>query len=189
MVTGCQRRLCPGYTGTMKAAPAALLLLVLAGAMAPAVAQYAWTDNNGRKVFSDRPPPMDIPERSVIRQPGAPAKPGVPAVTSMPTAPVPPQVSAVTAPVRPTLPRRDGELEERVRQTEAADAAKRKTEEGRLAAARADNCQRARQAAAAFDSGVRLAQVNAQGERSFMDDATRAAEVQRAQSVMASDCR
>jgi hypothetical protein len=87
------------------------------------------------------------------------------------------------------MPRRDGELEDRLKQTEVAEAARKKTEEDRLAMARADNCQRARQAASALDSGVRMAQVNAQGERSFMDDATRAAEVQRAQSVMAADCR
>ena len=173
----------------MKAAPAALLLLALASAVAPAFAQYAWTDHNGRKVFSDRPPPMDVPERSILRQPGAPARPGAPALSSMPVAPVAPVASPVTAPVRPSLPRRDGELEDRLKQAEAADAARKNIEEEKLAMARADNCQRARQAAAAFDSGVRMAQVNAQGERSFMDDATRAAEVQRAQSVMASDCR
>jgi hypothetical protein len=39
-----------------------------------------------------------------------------------------------------------------------------------------------------MDSGLRVAQLNAQGERIIMDDNARAAEQQRLQSVISSDC-
>ncbi|WP_019700521.1 hypothetical protein [Paracidovorax oryzae] len=39
-----------------------------------------------------------------------------------------------------------------------------------------------------LSSGQLVSQVNAQGERAFMDDATRAAEMRRAEAAIASDC-
>ena len=40
-----------------------------------------------------------------------------------------------------------------------------------------------------MDSGMRVARLNAQGEREIMDDKTRAAENQRLQSVIDADCK
>ena len=42
---------------------------------------------------------------------------------------------------------------------------------------------------AARNSGIRVARLNAQGEREIMDDAARATEQQRLQSVIDSDCK
>jgi len=172
-----------GYTAAMTVARL-LTALLLAGAAVSASAQYIWLDKTGHKVFSDRAPPLDVPERSILRQPGASGR-------SAPPAGPAPEPSAAAAPAAGAArqPAQDGELAERKRQADAAEAARARSEEARVAAARADNCQRARQSAAALDSGVRIAQVNAQGERSFMDDQTRAAEAQRAQAIVASDCR
>ena len=156
--------------------------LLLAVASVGASAQYVWLDRSGRKVFSDRPPPMDVPQRSILSQPTR----GTAPIVEEP-APLVPAAPPGSGAARPQA--RDTELEERRKQAEAADAAKRKTEEAREALIRADNCQRARQSAATMDSGVRIAQINAQGERSFMDEQTRAAESQRAQSIIATDCR
>lgn len=158
-------------------------MLMLAGAVSPALGQYVWTDKNGRKVFSDRPPTMDVPERNIVRQPGMPRSPDAP---TRPDAPVVPGAAALTAPRLP--PAKDVELEDKRKQAEAAETAKQKADEARQATARADNCQRARQAQASLDSGVRIAQVNAQGDRSFMDDQTRQSESQRTRSIIASDC-
>ena len=58
-----------------------------------------------------------------------------------------------------------------------------------LQAMRADNCKRAKASKAMFDSGVRVARTNEKGEREIMDDAQRAAEVQRIQKIIASDCK
>ena len=39
-----------------------------------ATAQWQWVDKDGRKVFSDTPPPSDIPESKILRRPRG--KPG-----------------------------------------------------------------------------------------------------------------
>ena len=51
-----------------------LLLLAVACTWAVgAAAQWQWIDKDGRKVFSDRPPPQEIPEKSILKQPGGAA--------------------------------------------------------------------------------------------------------------------
>lgn len=83
----------------------------------------------------------------------------------------------------------DKELEEKTRKAEEAEKAKQAAEAQKVAQARAENCQRARQGKATMDSGIRIARLNAQGEREIMDDKARAAEAQRLQSVIDSDCK
>ena len=61
--------------------------------------------------------------------------------------------------------------------------------EAKVAKAKADNCALARQSKATVDSGIRLARVNAKGEREIMDDNARAAEQKRIQDVINSDCK
>ncbi|MDA8456803.1 DUF4124 domain-containing protein [Acidovorax sp. GBBC 3334] len=170
-------------------------LLVLACACSWALgasAQWQWLDKDGRKVFSDRPPPADVPAKSILKQPGgAPPLPRAQAVPadaagSAPVAGAPAASASVAS--APRLPGTDKELEQRKAQAEAADAARKKADEDRQAKARADNCQRARQQKATMTSGQLLSTVNAKGERSFMDEATRNAEVSRADAVIASDC-
>ena len=53
---------------------------------------------------------------------------------------------------------------------------------------RRENCQRAQAQVAGFQSGTRIATLNAKGEREFMDDATRAAELQRLQTIVQQNC-
>jgi hypothetical protein len=52
----------------------------------------------------------------------------------------------------------------------------------------AENCARARQAKAGFDSGARIATTNKAGERVILDDDARAAESKRLQGVIQSEC-
>ncbi|KAF1042612.1 DUF4124 domain-containing protein [Xylophilus sp.] len=155
-----------------------LLLVATAATLAAplALAQWQWIDKDGRKVFSDRPPPPDVPQQNVLRQPHQRA----------PTAAAAPAASAASALPKPSG--KDKELEEKKRQADEAEAAKKKAEEERIARARAENCERARQAKATVDSGIRIAQLNAQGERIILDDQARGAEARRAQEVIASDC-
>ena len=70
-----------------------------------------------------------------------------------------------------------------------AEAAKRREEEERITKAKIENCARAKQAKATFDSGIRIARTNAAGEREVMDDAAREAEIKRVQGIMATDCK
>ncbi|MGE8374965.1 MAG: DUF4124 domain-containing protein, partial [Diaphorobacter nitroreducens] len=64
-----------------------------------------------------------------------------------------------------------------------------KAVEDRVAKARADNCARAKRAKEQLAPGQLVSNVNAKGERGFMDDATRAAELRRAEATIASDCK
>ncbi|HZY15274.1 MAG TPA: DUF4124 domain-containing protein, partial [Ramlibacter sp.] len=95
---------------------------------------------------------------------------------------------AAAAPLLPKPSGQDKALEDKRKQLEAAEAQKKKAQEERVAAARADNCSRAKSAKTTFDSGVRIARTNAQGEREFLDDQQRAAETERLQKIIARDC-
>ena len=58
-----------------------------------------------------------------------------------------------------------------------------------VAKARADNCARARLNKVQLAPGRLVAHTNAKGERSYMDDATREAELRRADDIIAADCQ
>lgn len=159
-----------------------LFALALGIATLPVMAQWQWMDKDGRKVFSDRPPPSDVPETSIIRKPlmrGRTADTGA-LVASPETGQ--PKVSSV-----------DSELLDKKKQVEKqaseAEASKRKAEEDRVAKLKADNCSRAQQAKAGFDSGVRMARTNEKGERVFYDDAMRSEETQRLQGIIQQNCQ
>ncbi|MCW5321349.1 DUF4124 domain-containing protein [Verminephrobacter aporrectodeae subsp. tuberculatae] len=169
-----------------------LLLLVVACTCASSwsvgATQWQWIDKDGHKVFSDLPPPPDIPEKNILKQPGG----GQP---SAPPASAEGAQSAAAAPASAAKPAasapgsgKDKELEEKKAQAEAAEAAKKKAEEAKVAKAKADNCARARAAKAAFDAGKPITQANAQGERIFLDGPAYAAEAKRVDEIVASDC-
>jgi hypothetical protein len=165
-----------------------LLCLLISLFSLSAMAQWAWVDKNGRKIFSDRAPPADIPEKSVFKQPGhAPTLPRQTAATDSSNAEAAsaPQDKASTA--KPSGI--DPVLAERKKKEEQALEAKRKTEQERVSRLKSENCDRARLAKKGYDSGVRLSRTNAKGEREIMDDAARAAESQRIQSVIDADCK
>lgn len=158
-----------------------LLLTAGLGFAIAASAQWQWTDKDGNKVFSDRAPPSDIPDKSILRRPGG-----------VRTAPLPAAATSAASAVAPALPQAKGTdpaLEEKKKLADDAEAAKKKAEETKVAAARAENCNRSRQAKASFDSGMRIARTNAQGEREILDDAARASETKRLQDIIATDCR
>ena len=164
--------------------PARLFIVcALLAASVPALAQYQWIDKDGRRVFSDRAPPAEVPARNILAQPRGASVPVAAAATAPASAT--PQAAAASAPATGT----DKALEEKKKQAEAADAAKKKADEARLAAARADNCKRAMNAKATLDSGMRVARMNDKGEREVLDDTARAAEQQRVQKIIASDCK
>ena len=161
----------------------ALFALAMSWALS-ASAQWQWLDKDGRKVFSDRPPPVDVLPSKILKQPnGAPASTTAPA-DSGDGAAKPPARSASAA----AAPGKDPALEKKKAEAEAAEAHKKKAEADQLAQARAENCARARQAKTTLNSGQLMAHTNAKGERGFMDDATRLTENQRLDSVIASDC-
>jgi len=148
-----------------------------------AMAQWQWIDKSGRRVFSDQAPPPEIPAKSILKGPKGHAMPAPapePAVAAAP--------AASQAANAPKVTGRDKDLEAKKKQAEAAEADKKKAQEREVAEARAENCRRARDAKATLDSGMRIAQVNAKGEREILDDNQRAAEAGRLQTIISRDC-
>ena len=169
---------------------AAALIAALAAALLalPAAAQWKWKDKSGHTQYSDLPPPNGTPEQDILAKPnGQRARTGiVPAQGAASGAAAPASGAASNALAPRTV---DAELEAKRKKAEADVQAKAKADEARVAAARADNCSRAKGQLATLDSGMRLARANEKGEREVLDDAQRAAETKRAKDLIATDCK
>lgn len=154
---------------------AACLALSLTAPMAHA--QWKWRDKTGQVNASDRPPPLDVPEKDILARPSPEARRTAPAA------------SAAAPAAAPAKPAGDRELEARKRGAEQEQSAKAKAEADRQAAQRAENCRNARSHLNALESGQRIARINDKGEREVLDDRARADEMRQARAVMSSDCR
>ncbi|TFZ08245.1 DUF4124 domain-containing protein [Ramlibacter humi] len=163
----------------------ALTLAALCTLPLAAAAQWMWVDKDGRKVLSDQAPPPGTPPKNILRQPGGRAAPQ-PAAAEPEAAASKPAVAAASGPKVSTT---DKGLEDKRKQAEAAEAEKKKAETEKVAKAQAENCTRAKGAKAEFDSGARISRTNEKGEREFLDDKQRAAEVARLKQIIASDCK
>lgn len=154
-----------------------------------AAAQWVWLEKDGRKVYSDRAPGAEVPDKNILKRPGgAQAKPVVTAEESTASEPG----SAASKPLTrsaaasaPKLSGKDKELEDKKKQAEAAEKAKVKEAEEKNAKAKSENCERAKKNLATYQSGIRLKQSNAKGEAEYITDEARAAETARLESVIA----
>ncbi|KKW67902.1 hypothetical protein AAV94_07965 [Lampropedia cohaerens] len=174
-----------------------MVAIALAGFSASALAQWQWIDGEGRKVFSDRPPPPTVPPHQILKAPRGAAQ-AVPSATYGP----PPQVREDeeeaagdnAVPAQADAPAQEqAQVQQRAAQeAEAAQRAeleKRNAEiEKRNAQARQANCRNARERLAQLQPGRRVSTVDAQGNVGFMDDATRAAEREQAQQAIRANC-
>jgi hypothetical protein len=167
----------------MKAARIALLALACTVPMI-ASAQWIWVDKDGRKVFSDRAPGADIPAERIVKAPRGAALPA--AATPAPVAAADPAADKSGAVPKPLG--KDKTLEERKKQLAAADAEKKKAEEASVVALRNENCGRAKAAKAGYETGARVTRVSSDGERQYLTDEERAAELKRLEQVIARDC-
>ncbi|MEP6608134.1 MAG: DUF4124 domain-containing protein [Burkholderiaceae bacterium] len=171
-----------------------LAAIVLAGMTStPSEAQWAWKDANGRLVYSDRPPPTDIKPAQIVRQPNtqtlanpAPASGPIDdaAKTSDPKSPDARSVPAANAPK--TVAER--EMEFRKRQQERAESDKKSAEEQTKSAARTAECERARGYMKSLEDGVRVTRTDAAGNREFLNDEQRSAEVERTRKIIQGTC-
>ena len=138
-----------------------------------ASAQWHWVEKDGRKIFSDRPPPAEIADKDILKRPQGTAR-------------------AAAAPASkanaPKLSGKDAELEARKKKAQEEEAAKKKLENAKFAKVKAENCERAKTGLATLQSGMRMSAVNAKGEREIFDDAKRASESRRAQEVIDASC-
>lgn len=145
----------------------------------PAHAQWKWRDKSGQVNVSDRPPPLEVPDKDILVKPSPDARRTAGLAPAVPAAPATP---ASATPL-------DRELEARKRAAEQEQAAKAKAEEEKLAAQRGENCRRARSHLAALESGRRMARINDKGEREVLDERAIADEARQAREVITSDCR
>lgn len=152
---------------------------------APAFAQWKWKDPNGRVQYSDLPPPAGVADKDILVRPASAQRRIVapPVAADGASAPI-----VAAAPVATKQPL-DAELDAKRKKTEQDEAAKRKADEEKAAAARAENCTRARSQMRALDDGLRIARMNANGEREILDDAQRAEEARRVRGIISSDCK
>ncbi len=158
-----------------------LLLLSMVLCATAASAQWQWLDKDGRKVYSDRAPPADIPDKNVLQQPGNRSK-----AMAVAIAPSASAASAAKAGIK--LADVDKELADKKKAADDAEGARVKAVEERIATIKQDNCNRAKQAKVQLDTPIRLTRVNEKGEKEMLDTAARDAEARRIQSIIASDC-
>ncbi len=156
------------------------LALVAATYLSSAAAQWAWKDESGRVVYSDRPPPSST-KIQILRQPAnsAPMNTAAPDAASKEA-----DKAASSAPK--SLAERD--MEFRKRQQERADAERKSQEEQQKSASKAADCERARGYLRTLDDGVRIAKTDAAGNREFLDDSQRAAEAARTRKSIETLC-
>ncbi len=160
------------------------LTVIISVLSVSAFAQWQWIDSTGRKVFSDTAPPPGIPDKNILKQPGA----QVPHRASETLDATSRADTPAAKPPAPKLGDTDPKLEAQRKKMEAAELAQRKAEQERVAKIRAEHCAQARKAQATLDSGMRIATVNDKGEREIMDDRARAAERGRLAGVVESEC-
>jgi hypothetical protein len=165
------------------------LFAVLGAVLAlPAEAQWKWRDKGGRVQYSDLPPPATVSEQEILQRPNSAQRQTAP--VARPVAVAASTAASAASGVATLAPKTvEPELEAKRRKVEEEKAAKDKAEEQRMAAARADNCVRAKAQLRTLDDGIRIARTSANGEREILDDKGRAEERKRTADIMASDCK
>ena len=160
-----------------------------------ASAQYLWVDAKGLKQFSDRPPPVDVPLKHILRAPKGQqsvatvaaaeeaAAANATAVASLSTSgPAPASAGAGQKP----LSLADRNLEFMKRQKEKGEQEKKEREEKEQKMAKDDACERNRSARSSLDNSRRIRTADKSGEPSYMDDEQRALEAKRLDKALAS---
>lgn len=158
---------------------------LLAAAFAlPAAAQWAWKDDTGRTVYSDRPPPANVKAEQILRQPSAQSM-GAPSANP---APQEGKADGKDAPKAGPKTLAEREMEFRKRMQDNADAEKKQAEEQARNEQRSAECERLRGYLRALEEGQRIARTDAQGNRELLDDAQRASEVRRVREGLGRSC-
>lgn len=153
-------------------------------------AQWAWKDTNGRVVYSDRPPPADVKAANIIRQPNTqvlanPAPASGPLDDAAKPADGKPSTETKGGAPKTTAER---EMEFRKRQQERAESDKKTAEEQTKNAAKSADCERARGYMKSLEDGVRITRTDASGNREFLNDEQRAAEMERTRKIIQTSC-
>ena len=147
-----------------------LILLMLASTTAFA-GLSKWVDADGKVHYSDQPPPANVKAKTLR-------------VTSEAAAPMSASgVAAASAPAAPkTIAEREAELR-KVQQAkkEAADKAAQEPEKA--------YCDAAQQNLRVLQEGMRMVEIDAKGERFYLDDEQRRQRIEKAQQGIKTYCK
>lgn len=164
-----------------------VLSTVLLAAAAPAAfGQYMWIDDKGVKQLSDRPPPPSVPAQRILKAPGKPLfNPNAEPPQSDAGAPDggAAQAGEPGAKAPPTLAERNEAFNKR--RADAAAAERKTAEDAQQKADIAANCEAARQNQRALNQGMRMVNVDKNGERAVLSDQERAEMGKKNQKVLA----
>lgn len=144
-----------------------LILLILASANSFAEVNK-WIDDQGRVHYSDQPPPPDVQTKILGSASDHSA-------------------SGVTATGQPTFVEQEAAMK-RAQQADQAAAAQAAQKQAAADAFKA-NCNNAQQNLRSLQSGNRISDVNASGERYFLDDSQRQQRIDKAQQDISNYCK
>jgi hypothetical protein len=153
-----------------------------------AQAQYVWVDAKGIKQFSDRPPPPSTPQSKILKAPGqqplsrADGAQSIDAMTNPAPAAAPAAASAPAKKAPPTVAEQNAEFKKRA--TEKAEAEKKLAIEAEQRRVKLENCESARKHKAQLDSGERITEKDATGERTFITEAQRLERQEKARKAL-----
>jgi hypothetical protein len=187
------------FGGILRRVAGLAVAIGMVAASTSALAQWAWKEDNGRMVYSDRPPPSNIKQSQITRQPTliAPAPPPTPVAPGAAAAPGQPGPAAgaaaagdVREPTTKAGPKTiaDQELEFRKRQQAREAAEKKSADDEAKASQQAQDCDRVKGYIQSLESGVRITRTDNDGNPHFLDDSERAAELDRSRATAAKTC-
>lgn len=155
-----------------------------------AQAQWMWVNDKGIKQLSDQPPPPGTPVKRILKAPrgaaladlrkeaaAAPAAEGEEAQASEAKAPKP----------APTLAERNADFNKR--QKEAAEKAAKAAEDAKRESEKKKYCAEAKKNVDLLESGERISDTDAKGERTFLSDEARARKIKEQRDSINSTCK
>jgi hypothetical protein len=165
-----------------RSAPILLALTAALLAAAPVAAQqlYKYVGPDGKVQYSDRPPPGGQKAEKVTGTRGGTVSSGAPAAAA-----------AGEGAAKSSGPRSLAEQEQefRKRRLEAEEKAAKNAKLAEDKRARDESCAALRTQLAGVQSGARIARINEQGDRVFLEDDGIQQEIQRLQREIASTCK
>lgn len=153
------------------------LFILLMLSSASAVAELnKWVDANGKVHYSDQPPPANVKAKTLR---SASDTAGSASTSS---------VTAASAPAAPkTIAEREAEL--RKSQQAKKEAADKAAQEQAKKDSDKANCAAAQQNLRTLQEGMRMVEIDASGERSYLSDEQRQQRIAKAQQYISTFCK
>ena len=167
-----------------------LFASLLASVTTTASAQYQWKDDNGRMVYSDRPPPSSVLPSQLVRVP--PPKPVAKAADKAGEKPTEIASAAKVADAKGLVPVKslaDKDLESKKKAQEAEKADAKRTADAGQEARNTAACKDTQSSLNSMESGIRVSRVNAKGEKEFIDDDEKAKKIVSLKRDLADHCK